>query len=1112
MKYKLINKFINIYNNGKKDYKTSDDYELDEKINLLYDYVYNINTKEEFNISNIILGKIGLDDIKFKLNSDNYDKNKNDIMNGQFKLIKYDDNEKQILFKKYSNQFPVTLKISFYNNMIDDMSNKVNNDSLFSYILSGLVLNKKTKHILLPIINLDTTLSEIDKLIKNDTCSCYNSIKKAIDNNEIKEDCCLQVREHFFRTTNLEDYLKENTCSYKPLLFQIFHTLAVIQREYNGFSHNNLLLKNIVIYLKKQTNNYTEYEGLKNDKFYVPNSGFDIKITNFEYSCIPKFYGNNSKNSYYDIFTLLNDIIEGDTKMSLYSNNCDKETLKFFDKVIPKELRGKPFNGINKFNPNDLLYDSYFQEYLEKPKKDFTEEVLTNHIYLTGKINTYMDSDNYSTLGNQDKLISNNNIMDKKSTFKGKKSNISDDKPIELERTFRIIKSEKQSEKKLTRIQKGGFNKPELAPYKNEKNNPFTTNERRDINKKRYDENPIKEPPVLLEQKIYDRQPPQQPPKQQFPPSFIPLYDEAGSMMNNVLPYSKVINQPPVQKIYNVTLANPLGNYTTLNRIYEDMLPGQPFTLSSLTVYERLQLIEYLRNNMITNMDGEEMNVTGGDNSMLSYIKVLDLNPYTMNANPISMLSKDFILYRAAYPIRFDDKTKSVAIAKNNTGMNIRMYKLSQGALMARQINQDINVQNFDVWREVMYYNWVKTDILKKKVSPNFVAPILYKIDTQSNINWERLEEIKRGRSTYSLQQNDDEKTINTLHTLDRQLGPFGALLPSRFAQTRTTQTTADITVNSNKTLILLTEAPTTSLVTWSSTVYESYGSKKIMVATGFHSLEVWKVILFQLIYIFAILQKHNIYMVNVSLEKNFFVKDIFSDINAIGSWIYKIDNIDYYIPNYGYILQFDSSYSDPEQLIELNTRQPVPPTEHQYKIKGKLFDSSDYKSHILEQFKNIINPDNFSHMLTLKGATRPDDNVITILRNIRERITNDNIKDINKLIPLFFSEFIHNRVGSLLLKSEKDNINMLSRPNFRKGNLMIWQERYQEFKWVVYVEPEPNSLKHKIITRNNDRTEIISVFANTLFSYPENETVLPDSSKKLKYDENHIYETYNFE
>lgn len=47
----------------------------------------------------------------------------------------------------------------------------------------------------------------------------------------------------FFRTVTMEEYFKENVCKYKPLLFQIIHTLATIQKEYNGFKHNNLTLK-----------------------------------------------------------------------------------------------------------------------------------------------------------------------------------------------------------------------------------------------------------------------------------------------------------------------------------------------------------------------------------------------------------------------------------------------------------------------------------------------------------------------------------------------------------------------------------------------------------------------------------------------------------------------------------------------------------------------------------------------------------------------------------------------------------------------------------------------------------------------------------------------------
>jgi hypothetical protein len=41
-----------------------------------------------------------------------------------------------------------------------------NNDCLFSYILSSLVLAKKTKHIALPILNIDVKLNQMNDILK----------------------------------------------------------------------------------------------------------------------------------------------------------------------------------------------------------------------------------------------------------------------------------------------------------------------------------------------------------------------------------------------------------------------------------------------------------------------------------------------------------------------------------------------------------------------------------------------------------------------------------------------------------------------------------------------------------------------------------------------------------------------------------------------------------------------------------------------------------------------------------------------------------------------------------------------------------------------------------
>ena len=58
-----------------------------------------------------------------------------------------------------------------------------------------------------------------------------------------------------------------------------------------------------------------------------------------------------------------------------------------------------------------------------------------------------------------------------------------------------------------------------------------------------------------------------------------------------------------------------------------------------------------------------------------------------------------------------------------------------------------------------------------------------------------------------------------------------------------------DLTSDSSRSLIALTEAPTYNIIKWGSSIYESNGSIKTMIATGHHSAAVWKSMLFQLVY-----------------------------------------------------------------------------------------------------------------------------------------------------------------------------------------------------------------------------------------------------------------------
>jgi hypothetical protein len=323
-----------------------------------------------------------------------------------------------------------------------------------------------------------------------------------------------------------------------------------------------------------------------------------------------------------------------------------------------------------------------------------------------------------------------------------------------------------------------------------------------------------------------------------------------------------------------------------------------------------------------------------------------------------------------------------------------------------------------------------------------------------------------------------------------------------------------DLTLNSGKVLILLTEAPTTSIIQWSSCLYESFGSQKKMISTGYHTPDVWKSIIFQLVYTFAVLQKNCIYMENVTLADNIYIKDIFSDPNAIGSWIYKVDNVDYYIPNYGYILMFDSKYADISPTYKLVKDNLVPSDKHKkFKLYGKIYGNEpnhkddDIQDMIYNQFKDLIDPDNFGHNFKAMGGSPPDETILKLLTDIHDADMKGIIRD---LIPKFFRDYVHNRVGTLLMQSEKANINMLSKPNFNKGKLMIYQRRNQEFEWVIYLGDNAKNVRKKdVITCKNNNYVEEEVFANSLYSYPDGEIIYPETKKNMKYDETHIYETY---
>jgi len=1050
-------------------------------------------------IDKVIFDKIKLHDIKYSLNESEYEKVKQYILNGEFKLNNIDDETNTILLIKYSNEsFQTFVKISFYNNNnnVANMSYSINNDLLFSYLLSSLVINKETSHILLPIFNIDMNIQDIEKIIFDNPK--FDKIKENIDSKLVSNICCLQIKENYF---GLKSLSMIESVDWKLLLFQLIHTLYKINNHYPGFRHNNLTRNSIMVYQNDDIN-MVRYD--VNGTYYNVPSDFNIKIYNFEKASI-----QNNKNPLEDIIMFSKDLMK-------YKKVHDNETIIFL----------KSINDYNDYY--ELLNSDYFELYHDN--KISNKKISTNIIMHTRKI----------------KKESNNTI---KNTTQNTTKNT-----IENTRTIK---------------QSGGEDRFIKKPYRTEANTPYLSNDQRETYSKKMAEAPPKrEQPLLLEQKIYDTTKRDEKPK--FPPTSIPAYD-TNNMINNMFPYAQQQNnkQAPIQKIYNVNLANPVGDHTTINRIYEDVLPGTPNAYSAISVYERQELVNFLRNIMLENVDGEEMTITGGTKSILSYIKLLEINPYTLQKNPYNDLPMDFLIYRSSYPVRFNESTSTIGMAKSSMGVNMRIYKMSIGSLTCQNV-MDINSDMFDVWRDIKYYNQVK-QIVINKISPNFICPILYKIDSQSKIDWSKITLIKNKKMSNEdiVMLNLNQQQINKKHQIQvselfnttnrmitdksneyskSRLDLYNRLLsegkfktPEMAEKFKNQYITnyedkkLDLNKDSGKVLVLLTEAPTNNIIQWASSLSEAFGTIIKMISTGYHTHNVWSSVIFQLVYSFAVLQKLELYIDNFSLENNVYIKDLFYDSNNVGSWIYIINNIEYYVPNYGYLVLIDSKYNDIVQKYTIRGKM-ITSDDKLYKIYGPLYNdynsSMNLKNKILQQFKTIINPDNFGYLLKQKGGLHVDDKTTDLLKKLYTLA--DTESDISKMMQQLFTNFMHNRLGTYLMVSEKEKMIQTPLNNNNKPKLMIWEEKNNQYQWVIFLgnEDDKGIMKARILCNNGSNimgtnvmgtnvmgTNVMGnnimeklVFSGSLFSYPNYEIIQNQPKLNLKYDDKYIFETYNLD
>jgi hypothetical protein len=741
--------------------------------------------------------------------------------------------------------------------------------------------------------------------------------------------------------------------------------------------------------------------------------------------------------------------------------------------------------------------------------------------------------------------------------------------------------------------QRGGAERI-IPMYKGNKNSPYESNNSKQIKTERYlDANPgalqeLKErkttqEPVNDSVPIYELKTEKPDSKTAFqlniapellPPERKPLKpappQDVVKMINYILPNSFPVQQPvqsinnqfsqqqPTQVLshntYNIEFANP----SNIREFREDILPSKDESMlkyTMTTVTERMVIYQYLRSILIRQADGENINFLTDKSpevrNLLSYLRILDIQASKSDKvknNPLGLLPKRLLIYNSCYPIRVDRVNYNVGCAKNNVGINIRVYQMTHGeALINKFKNLPYNL--FEVWREVSVYEDIRDNIVKKKESPNFVVLYAYYITKDTEIDFLKVNRL-RNRDIISKEEKMQKKVVNDLYK--NEMREYLVSL-QKYSTKDLTELVKGLDINqpSDKCLLALTEAGAQDMISWATRQYEDNGLAKKMINTGYHSYDVWKSILFQLYHALMCMYKHGISYTNFDLEVNVKIKSLKYDDTNRGYWKYKVNGVDFYVPNYGYLVLIDSGFTDivsddqatldnpnpydllPSRLIQVGSAGKINSiNDIQFKIYSdelimddnliKIPNEDDSiqrggdrttqvnknRKRVLENFKSAFNMEAFDKEYTLNGGIRPDERISIIVNDIHDNINETNIFN---LFTKHFKEYMHNRIGTSLKESELNNL--IEADNLRNGEIVACLDNR---RWGVVIDKRDDNM-YDVLTLNqpagsDDMINNLEIVQYNLGDLNRSSVIVEQTTKPTqKLNESEILETYQF-
>jgi hypothetical protein len=315
--------------------------------------------------------------------------------------------------------------------------------------------------------------------------------------------------------------------------------------------------------------------------------------------------------------------------------------------------------------------------------------------------------------------------------------------------------------------------------------------------------------------------------------------------------------------------------------------------------------------------------------------------------------------------------------------------------------------------------------------------------------------------------------------------------------------------------LVLLTESPTYGLIGWATPTYQVKGTVKEMINRGIHTAEEWSNVIFQIIIAFYVMQINRIYIDDFSLENNVYIKDLTLTGQVTEYWKYKVNGIDFYLPNLGYVVMIDSNYRD--VVIETGHTLGAVVGKSQYKLNGIMYgtntmtpDSIDNK--IFDLFKECINPNALQK--DNAGIANIPQEINNLLHSIYSECIGDSEKNIGAYLLKYMRCYLHNRIGTYLKESEVSNIRRDDKSEIKAGQLVIIEDGNGSFKVVTYISPDStNDKMARIFTKqeHTDKDIIEGLYEkDSLINYSKADPIMQTfKSNEANMNEDDLLETY---